>query len=151
VKSNPPGDQPFRLLILRDATVAVVICVVEWLETVRAAAEHGTHLIAVPTAQIKPSGFIADTVASIRLDNQVYVANAKWMGSERDRVYVGSIASSDGTIVTRCESGPQLSLATLSSEVVRVYQSAHLYLTDRPSPYTAEYRVAPDAILRQTD
>ena len=130
-----PGDQPFGSFVLDDVTVAVIICYdVEFPETVRAAADQGAHLIAVPTAQMEPFAFVADNVVRTRAwENQVYVAYANRVGREGDLVYVGrsSVVAPDGSILVRAESHTRLLVAGIDPGVVQEQQSANPYLSDR--------------------
>jgi len=112
---------------------------VEFPENARLAALAGAHLIAVPTAQMQPFEFVADTLVRARAwENQVYVAYANHEGVEGDTTYVGrsSIVAPDGSVIDRREGGTGLLWADVDPEQVHRGQRANPYLADlRPSLY----------------
>jgi predicted amidohydrolase len=134
------GDAAVPVVDHEGVGVAMMICYdVEFPEYARTAALAGAHLIAVPTAQMEPFEFVADTVVRARAwENQVYVAYANHDGVEGSTTYVGrsSIVGPDGSVLDRLESGTGLVWADVEPEKVREGQRANPYLTDlRPALY----------------
>jgi 5-aminopentanamidase len=129
------GEQPFGMVELRGVRIATMICYdVEFPEVVRAAALAGAHLVAVPTAQMEPFGFVADAVVRTRAwENQVYVAYINHDGSEEDVTYVGrsSIVAPDATVLDSLEHGSGLIYADVDADAVGAMQKQNPYLTDR--------------------
>jgi len=132
-----PGDDLVAVAELHGVRVAVLICYdVEFPETVRAAAERGADLIAVPTAQMTPFEFVAEQVIRARAwENQVYVAYINHDGRERTLEYVGrsSIVAPSGEVLAGAVHGDQLLLATIDTDVVSRAQAQNPYLADRRS------------------
>jgi predicted amidohydrolase len=120
---------------LHGVQVAVLICYdVEFPETVRAAAERGAHLVAVPTAQMTPFEFVAEQVVRARAwENQVYLAYINHDGRERTLEYVGrsSIVAPSGDVLAGAGHGDQLLLATIDTDVVGRARAQNPYLADR--------------------
>jgi len=134
------GDAAVPVVDHEGVGVAMMICYdVEFPEYARTAALAGAHLIAVPTAQMAPFEFVAETVVRARAwENQVYVAYANHDGVEGSTTYVGrtSIVGPDGSVLDRLESGTGLVWADVDPEKVREGQRANPYLTDlRPALY----------------
>jgi 5-aminopentanamidase len=134
------GDKGVSVVDYQDLRVATMICYdVEFPENARMAALAGAHLIAVPTAQMQPFEFVADTLVRARAwENQVYVAYANHDGVEGRTSYVGrsSIVGPDGSVLDRIESGTGLVWADVDPEKVRQGQRANPYLADlRPALY----------------
>ena len=134
------GDRALSVVDHQDLRIATMICYdVEFPENVRMAALAGAHLIAVPTAQMQPFEFVADTLVRARAwENQVYVAYANHDGVEGSTTYVGrsSIVGPDGSVLDRIESGTGLVWADVDPEKVRQGQRANPYLADlRPAMY----------------
>jgi 5-aminopentanamidase len=134
------GDRAVSVVDHQDLRIATMICYdVEFPENARMAALAGAHLIAVPTAQMEPFGFVADTLVRARAwENQVYVAYANHDGVEGSTTYVGrsSIVGPDGSVLDRIESGTGLAWADVDPEKVRQAQLANPYLADiRPVLY----------------
>lgn len=86
-----PGEQPVVQAELNGLRVGLMICYdVEFPENVRAHALAGTDLLVVPTAQMHPFQFVAESVVPVRaFENQMYVAYVNRVGPE------GSSSSSD--------------------------------------------------------
>jgi len=134
------GERAVSVVDHEDLRIATMICYdVEFPENVRLAALAGAHLIAVPTAQMQPFEFVADTLVRARAwENQVYVAYANHDGVERGTTYVGrsSIVGPDGAVLDRIEDGTGLVWADVDPERVRRGQRANPYLADlRPALY----------------
>jgi 5-aminopentanamidase len=128
------GDQAVSVVEYQGLRVATMICYdVEFPENARLAALAGAHLIAVPTAQMQPFEFVADTLVRARAwENQVYVAYANHDGVEGSTSYVGrsSIVGPDGSVIDRIESGTGLVWADVDPEKVLQGQRANPYLAD---------------------
>ncbi|CAM5716447.1 Carbon-nitrogen hydrolase OS=Streptomyces alboniger OX=132473 GN=CP975_05405 PE=3 SV=1 [Streptomyces alboniger] len=77
---------------------------VEFPENVRAHALAGTDLLLVPTAQMHPFQFVAESVVPVRaFENQMYVAYVNRVGQEGEFEFVGlsTLAGPDGVARTR--------------------------------------------------
>jgi predicted amidohydrolase len=106
---------------------------VEFPEAVRALAAAGAQLVAVPTALMEPSGWIAETLVPARAaENQVYVAYCNRVGAEGELVYVGRscVAGPAGDVVA---AGPaeQLLLADVDPAAIDRARTRHDYLRER--------------------
>lgn len=79
-----PGEQPVVQAELGGLRVGIMICYdVEFPENVRAHALAGTDLLLVPTAQMHPFQFVAESVVPVRaFENQMYVAYVNRTGQE---------------------------------------------------------------------
>jgi 5-aminopentanamidase len=147
-----PGSQPATVVRYRGVNVAMMICYdVEFPENVRMSALAGAHLLAVPTAQMRPFEFVADVVIRTRAwENQIYVAYINHDGIENATTYVGrsSIVGPDGGVLDRIESGTGTIIAEIDTDVVRVAQQANPYLADL-RPELNSPLVAPPTRVRQ--
>ena len=148
-----PGERGVTLVDLHGVRIAVLICYdVEFPEVVRAAAAAGAHLVAVPTAQMEPFSFVAETVVRTRAwENQVHVAYANHTGSERTLSYVGrsSVVAPSGQVLAAAVDGDALLVADVDTAAVERGHRDNPYLADRrldlhPGP-------ALDAALHLTD
>ena len=133
-----PGDDPYDMTEYRGVQIATMICYdVEFPETVRAAALAGAHLVAVPTAQMEPFGFVAEQLVRTRAwENQLYLAYINHDGTEDHLAYVGrsSIVAPDATVLASVEHGTHLLYATVDPAHVELQQRANPYLEDRRAP-----------------
>jgi predicted amidohydrolase len=143
------GEEPFALVEHRGVRVALMICYdVEFPENVRAAALAGAHLVAVPTAQMRPFEFVAESVIRTRAwENQVYLAYVNHDGSEGDLEYVGrsSIVGPDATVLDSVVHGTRLLYADVDAAEVERLQRANPYLTDRRAALYAALAQEPPA------
>ena len=91
------GDAPVTVAEVRGHRVALLICFdVEFPEAVRAAAAAGADLVAVPTAQMAPYGFVNEHVIRVRAwENSVFVAYANQHGPDGELRYVGRSVIAD--------------------------------------------------------
>ncbi len=126
----------------RGVRVSLLICYdVEFPEPVRAAARQGAHVVVVPTAQMEPFAFVAETLIPVRAwENQVYVAYVNRSGAEGDLRYVGrtSICAPSGEVLDAVPAAQEtgLVLATVDTDVVAQAQRLNPYLADlRPELY----------------
>jgi len=90
---------------LGSLTIGLAICYdIEFPEFIRAIVLKGADLIAVPTCLTPPYWEIPTTIVRARAyENQVFVAYANHIGSERDLDYIGlsGIAGPDGRDIAR--------------------------------------------------
>ncbi|GAB2946173.1 carbon-nitrogen hydrolase family protein [Streptomyces pseudoechinosporeus] len=103
-----PGAKPVVQAELDGLRIGLMICYdVEFPENVRAHALAGTDLLVVPTAQMHPFQFVAESVVPVRaFENQMYVAYVNRVGAEGEFELVGlsTLAGPDG--VARARAGP---------------------------------------------
>ncbi|WP_375426055.1 carbon-nitrogen hydrolase family protein [uncultured Friedmanniella sp.] len=139
-----PGEALPQPVSYHGVRVSLLICYdVEFPETVRAAALAGADVVIVPTAQMEPFAFIAETLIPVRAwENQVYVAYVNRTGAEGDLRYVGrsSIAAPSGAVLSALppDQLEGLVLATIDPAVVAEARLANPYLDDlRPDLYAA--------------
>lgn len=129
------GSAPVTVVEFRGVRLGLMICYdVEFPENVRAAALAGAHALLVPTAQMQPFSFVADTVIPVRAwENQMYLAYVNHAGSERETTYVGrsSIVGPDARIVDRIVDGTGLIVGTVDTDVVDAGRRDNPYLADR--------------------
>ncbi|GGV68451.1 carbon-nitrogen hydrolase family protein [Streptomyces thermoviolaceus] len=130
-----PGGQPVVQAELDGLTVGIVICYdVEFPETVRAHALAGTDLLLVPTAQMHPFQFVAESVVPVRaFENQMYVAYVNRAGREGEFEFVGLsvLAGPDGVARARGGRGEELLLADADPALLAASRLANPYLRDR--------------------
>ncbi|MFI5975830.1 carbon-nitrogen hydrolase family protein [Streptomyces sp. NPDC051452] len=130
-----PGDQPVVQAELNGLTVGLLICYdVEFPENVRAHALAGTDLLVVPTAQMHPFQFVAESMIPVRaFENQMYVAYVNRVGQEGEFEFVGlsTLAGPDGIARTRAGRAEQLVLADADPAFLAASRAANPYLEDR--------------------
>ncbi|MGQ4433211.1 MULTISPECIES: carbon-nitrogen hydrolase family protein [unclassified Streptomyces] len=130
-----PGEQPVVQAELGGLTVGLMICYdVEFPEPVRAHALAGTDLLLVPTANMHPFEFVAESLVPVRAwENQLYVAYVNRIGQEGEFEFFGlsTLAGPDGVARTRAGRGEELLLADLDPGFLAESRSANPYLTDR--------------------
>jgi len=143
-----PGTDPLVMAEIDGLTIGILICYdVEFPEMVRGLALHGADLVAVPTAQMHPYGFVADMLIRTRAyENQLFVAYANRTGREGNLEYVGhsSIAGPDGSELARAGLGEELIMATLDPELRADWKRLNGFLLDR-QPHLYGALVAPAA------
>ncbi|GAA2584470.1 MULTISPECIES: carbon-nitrogen hydrolase family protein [Streptomyces] len=137
-----PGEQPVVQAELNGLTVGLMICYdVEFPENVRAHALAGTDLLLVPTAQLHPFQFVAESVVPVRaFENQMYVAYVNRVGPEGEFEFVGlsTLAGPDGIARARAGRAEELILADADPVFLAASREANPYLTDRrPGLYGA--------------
>jgi predicted amidohydrolase len=115
--------------------LGLLICYdVEFPENARRLALSGADLIIVPTANMIPYEFIANTIVPARaFENQLYVGYANYCGSEGQIEYCGlsCIASPDGADATRAGHDEQLIAADLDHDRMTNSRRINTYLADR--------------------
>ncbi|MFD8424685.1 carbon-nitrogen hydrolase family protein [Streptomyces sp. NPDC059668] len=130
-----PGDQPVVQAELNGLRVGLMICYdVEFPENVRAHALAGTDLLVVPTAQMHPFQFVAESVVPVRaFENQMYVAYVNRVGVEGEFEFVGlsTLAGPDGVARTRAGRAEELVLADADPAFLTASREANPYLQDR--------------------
>ncbi|MGW3035394.1 carbon-nitrogen hydrolase family protein [Streptomyces sp. NPDC001178] len=130
-----PGGQPVVQAELGGLTVGLMICYdVEFPEIVRAHALAGTDLLVVPTAQMHPFQFVAESMIPVRAwENQLYVAYVNRVGQEGEFDFVGlsALAGPDGVARARAGRGEELVFADADPAFLAASREANPYLKDR--------------------
>ncbi|MER7973813.1 carbon-nitrogen hydrolase family protein, partial [Streptomyces sp. NPDC096080] len=130
-----PGDLPVVQAELDGVRVGLLICYdVEFPENVRAHALAGTDLLVVPTAQMHPFQFVAESMIPVRaFENQMYVAYVNRTGAEGEFEFVGlsCLAGPDGVARARAGRGEELLLADVDPAFLAASREANPYLADR--------------------
>ena len=130
-----PGEQPVVQAELGGLTVGLMICYdVEFPENVRAHALAGTDLLVVPTAQMHPFQFVAESMIPVRAwENQLYVAYVNRVGQEGEFDFVGlsALAGPDGIARARAGRGEELVFADADPAFLAASREANPYLKDR--------------------
>ncbi|MFI2436639.1 carbon-nitrogen hydrolase family protein [Streptomyces sp. NPDC018693] len=130
-----PGEQQVVQARLGGLTVGLLICYdVEFPENVRAHALAGTDLLVVPTAQMHPFQFVAESMIPVRaFENQMYVAYVNRVGGEGEFEFVGlsTLAGPDGIARTRAGRAEQLVFADVDPAFLAASREANPYLKDR--------------------
>ncbi|MFD4256680.1 carbon-nitrogen hydrolase family protein [Streptomyces sp. NPDC058534] len=130
-----PGEQPVVQARLDGVTVGLMICYdVEFPENVRAHALAGTDLLLVPTAQMHPFQFVAESVVPVRaFENQMYVAYVNRAGQEGEFEFVGlsTLAGPDGTARARAGRTEELVLGDVDPAFLAASREHNPYLRDR--------------------
>ncbi|MFI7299082.1 carbon-nitrogen hydrolase family protein [Streptomyces sp. NPDC050121] len=130
-----PGDRPVVQAELNGLTVGIMICYdVEFPENVRAHALAGTDLLVVPTAQMHPFQFVAESMIPVRaFENQMYVAYVNRVGREGEFEFVGlsTLAGPDGVARARAGRGEELLFAEADPVALAASREANPYLKDR--------------------
>ncbi|WJV51549.1 carbon-nitrogen hydrolase family protein [Streptomyces flavofungini] len=130
-----PGEQTVVQADLDGVRIGLMICYdVEFPENVRAHALAGTDLLVVPTAQMHPFQFVAESVVPVRaFENQMYVAYVNRVGPEGEFEFVGlsTLAGPDGIARTRAGRGEDLVIADADPAFLAASREANPYLSDR--------------------
>ncbi|MFF9048488.1 carbon-nitrogen hydrolase family protein [Streptomyces parvulus] len=130
-----PGEQPVVQARLDGVTVGLMICYdVEFPENVRAHALAGTDLLLVPTAQMHPFQFVAESVVPVRaFENQMYVAYVNRVGREGEFEFVGlsTLAGPDGTARARAGRSAELVVGDVDPALLAASREHNPYLRDR--------------------
>ncbi|WPP28720.1 carbon-nitrogen hydrolase family protein [Streptomyces sp. CL7] len=130
-----PGDNPVVQAELNGLTVGLMICYdVEFPENVRAHALAGTDLLLVPTAQLHPYQFVAESVVPVRaFESQLYIAYVNRVGPEGAFEFVGlsTLAGPDGVARARAGRGEELLLADVDPVLLAASREDNPYLRDR--------------------
>ncbi|MFJ4486180.1 carbon-nitrogen hydrolase family protein [Streptomyces longwoodensis] len=130
-----PGGQQVVQAELNGLTVGLLICYdVEFPENVRAHALAGTDLLVVPTAQMHPYQFVAESMIPVRaFESQMYVAYVNRVGPEGAFEFVGlsTLAGPDGVARARAGRAEQLVFADADPVFLAASREANPYLEDR--------------------
>ncbi|MFF4602470.1 carbon-nitrogen hydrolase family protein [Streptomyces sp. NPDC001339] len=130
-----PGDQPVVQAELGGLRIGLMICYdVEFPENVRAHALAGTDLLLVPTAQMHPFQFVAESLLPVRaFENQMYIAYVNRTGPEGEFEFVGlsTLAGPDGVARARAGRGEELVFADADPEFLAASREHNPYLRDR--------------------
>ncbi|KUN77010.1 carbon-nitrogen hydrolase family protein [Streptomyces griseoruber] len=130
-----PGERAVVQAELGGLTVGLLICYdVEFPENVRAHALAGTDLLLVPTAQMHPFQFVAESMIPVRaFENQMYVAYVNRVGREGEFEFVGlsTLAGPDGVGRARAGREEQLVFADADPAFLAASREANPYLRDR--------------------
>ncbi|WP_181794271.1 carbon-nitrogen hydrolase family protein [Streptomyces sp. WELS2] len=130
-----PGERQVVQAELNGLTVGLLICYdVEFPENVRAHALAGTDLLVVPTAQMHPFQFVAESMIPVRaFENQMYVAYVNRVGAEGEFEFVGLsvLAGPDGVARTRAGRAEQLVVADADPAFLAASRENNPYLADR--------------------
>ncbi|MFB6716024.1 MULTISPECIES: carbon-nitrogen hydrolase family protein [unclassified Streptomyces] len=130
-----PGERTVVQAEVDGVRVGIMICYdVEFPENVRSHALAGTDLLLVPTAQMHPFQFVAESVVPVRaFESQLYVAYVNRTGPEGEFEFVGlsCLAGPDGTVRTRAGRGEELVIGEVDPEFLRASRAANPYLNDR--------------------
>ncbi|MEU9010301.1 carbon-nitrogen hydrolase family protein [Streptomyces sp. NPDC048479] len=137
-----PGEQPVVQAELGGIRIGMLICYdVEFPENVRAHALAGTDLLLVPTAQMHPFQFVAESLVPVRaFESQMYIAYVNRTGPEGEFEFVGlsCLASPDGAVRTRAGRGEELVIGEVDPGLLRASRESNPYLRDRrPGLYTS--------------
>ncbi|VXC27288.1 Hydrolase in pqqF 5'region [Pseudomonas sp. 8Z] len=120
--------------------IGLLICFdVEFPESVRSLALAGAELVLVPTANMRPFEFVAETLIATRAyENQLFVAYANYTGREGELEYCGlsSVAAPDGQVLSRAGDEQELLLVTLEHDAIAEARQAFEYVRlRRPDLY----------------
>ncbi|QQC88265.1 carbon-nitrogen hydrolase family protein [Streptomyces alfalfae] len=130
-----PGDESVVQADLGGVRVGLMICYdVEFPENVRAHALAGTDLLVVPTAQMHPFQFVAESVVPVRaFENQMYVAYVNRVGQEGAFEFVGlsTLVGPDGVPRARAGRGAELVVGDVDPGFLSASRAANPYLSDR--------------------
>ncbi|QNE78492.1 carbon-nitrogen hydrolase [Streptomyces finlayi] len=130
-----PGEQSVVQAELGGVRIGLLICYdVEFPENVRAHALAGTGLLLVPTAQMHPFQFVAESVVPVRaFESQMYVAYVNRTGREGEFEFIGlsCLAGPDGVVRVRAGRGEELVIGEVDPEVLTASRAANPYLADR--------------------
>ncbi|GAA3022780.1 carbon-nitrogen hydrolase family protein [Streptomyces glomeratus] len=130
-----PGDRPVVQAELNGLRIGLMICYdVEFPENVRAHALAGTDLLVVPTAQMHPFQFVAESLVPVRaFENQMYVAYVNRVGREGEFEFIGlsTLAGPDGVARARAGHIEELVLADVDPAHLTASREANPYLKDR--------------------
>lgn len=137
-----PGERHVVQAELAGLRLGIMICYdVEFPENVRSHALAGTDLLLVPTAQMHPFQFVAESVVPVRaFENQMYVAYVNRTGQEGEFEFVGlsCLAGPDGTTRARAGRGEELLLGEVDGGLLSASRAGNPYLRDRrPGLYTS--------------
>ncbi|MER7396592.1 carbon-nitrogen hydrolase family protein [Streptomyces sp. NPDC000151] len=130
-----PGDEPVVQTELNGVRIGLLICYdVEFPENVRAHALAGTDFLVVPTAQMHPYQFVAESMIPVRaFESQLYVAYVNRVGQEEEFEFVGlsTLAGPDGVVRARAGRGEEVVYGDVDPGFLAASREANTYLKDR--------------------
>ncbi|MGI5467639.1 carbon-nitrogen hydrolase family protein [Streptomyces sp. CA-132043] len=130
-----PGDRPVVQAELAGVRIGLMICYdVEFPENVRAHALAGTDFLVVPTAQMHPYQFVAESLIPVRaFESQLYIAYVNRTGPEGEFEFVGlsTLAGPDGVVRARAGRGEETVLGDVAPGFLAASREANTYLKDR--------------------
>ncbi|MCX5383607.1 carbon-nitrogen hydrolase family protein [Streptomyces sp. NBC_00083] len=130
-----PGERCVVQAELNGLRIGMMICYdVEFPENVRAHALAGTDLLLVPTAQMHPFQFVAESLVPVRaFENQLYVAYVNRTGPEGAFEFVGlsCLAGPDGAARARAGRGTELVVGDVDPAFLAASRANNPYLRDR--------------------
>jgi predicted amidohydrolase len=134
-----PGEQTVVQAELAGLRIGLMICYdVEFPENVRAHALAATDLLLVPTAQMHPFEFVAESLVPVRaFESQLYIAYVNRTGPEGEGetafefVGLSCLAGPDGATRTRAGRGEELVLGEVDAALLRASRETNPYLRDR--------------------
>jgi predicted amidohydrolase len=130
-----PGEEPVVQAELGGIRIGMLICYdVEFPENVRAHALAGTDLLVVPTAQMHPFQFVAESLIPVRaFESQMYIAYVNRTGPEGEFEFVGlsCLAGPDGAARARAGRGEELVVGEVDPAFLSASREANPYLRDR--------------------
>lgn len=130
-----PGEQPVVQAELGGIRIGMLICYdVEFPENVRAHAVAGTDLLLVPTAQMHPFQFVAESLVPVRaFESQLYIAYVNRTGREGEFEFVGlsCLAGPDGAARARAGRGEELVIGEVDPAFLSASREDNPYLRDR--------------------
>ncbi|MFI0815712.1 carbon-nitrogen hydrolase family protein [Streptomyces sp. NPDC021098] len=130
-----PGDTPVVQAELGGLTIGIMICYdVEFPENVRAHALAGTDLLLVPTAQMHPFQFVAESLVPVRaFESQMYIAYVNRSGPEGEFDFIGlsCLAGPDGTMRARAGRSEELIFGDADPRLLATSRRINTYLRDR--------------------
>lgn len=136
-----PGDA-LIMVELEGVNIGILICYdVEFPEAVRALANAGADLIAVPTALMKDYCRVAEHVVPTRAyESELYVAYVNRCGSEGDLTYCGRtcLVGPDGRDILRAGVSEELLISDIDKNAIAAERETNPVLKDlRPDLYNA--------------
>ncbi|WP_223734826.1 carbon-nitrogen hydrolase family protein [Streptomyces purpurogeneiscleroticus] len=130
-----PGASPVVQAELNGVRIGLLICYdVEFPENVRAHALAGTDFLVVPTAQMHPYQFVAESVIPVRaFESQLYIAYVNRTGPEEEFEFVGlsTLAGPDGVVRARAGRGEEVVYGDVDPAFLAASREANTYLADR--------------------
>jgi predicted amidohydrolase len=136
-----PGDA-LIMVELEGVNIGILICYdVEFPEAVRALANAGADLIAVPTALMKDYCRVAEHVVPVRAyESEIYVAYVNRCGSEGDLTYCGRacLVGPDGRDILRAGGSEELLIGDIDKNAIAAERETNPVIKDlRPDLYSA--------------
>lgn len=129
------GTTPAPVIDFRSWRLGMLICYeVEFPEMVRDLAIRGADVVCVPTANMPEYDKVQQILLPARaLENQVYLAYANYVGSERELSFGGlsEMIGPGGTIDVSAGRDEQVILATADRDTLRWSRETWRYLADR--------------------